>query len=40
MPNDEHPPHNVAYGEELIAAVYNAVRGGPAWQQTLACDHV
>lgn len=35
IPNDEHPPHNVAYGEQLIAAVYNAVRGGPAWKQTL-----
>lgn len=35
IPNDEHPPHNVAYGEALIAAVYNAVRGGPAWKQTL-----
>jgi phospholipase C len=35
LPNDEHPPHNVAYGEQLIAAVYNAVRGGPAWKQTL-----
>lgn len=41
MPNDEHPPHNVAYGEHLIATVYNAVRNGPGWQQTLlviACD--
>jgi phospholipase C len=35
IPSDEHPPHNVAYGEELIATVYNAVRGGPAWKQTL-----
>lgn len=35
MPNDEHPPHNIAYGEELIAAVYNAVRAGPAWSDTL-----
>jgi phospholipase C len=35
IPNDEHPPHNVAYGEALIAAVYNAVRGGPGWKQTL-----
>jgi phospholipase C len=35
IPNDEHPPHNIAYGEQLIAAVYNAVRGGPAWEQTL-----
>lgn len=35
MPNDEHPPHNVAYGEQLIAAVYNAVRSSPYWKQTL-----
>ncbi len=35
IPNDEHPPHNVAYGEALIAAVYNAVRGGPGWKDTL-----
>jgi phospholipase C len=35
LPNDEHPPHNVAYGEELIASVYNAVRAGPGWKQTL-----
>jgi phospholipase C len=33
--NDEHPPHNVAYGEGLIAAVYNAVRSGPGWKDTL-----
>jgi phospholipase C len=35
MPNDEHPPHNVAYGEQLIASVYNAVRSGPGWPNTL-----
>lgn len=35
LPNDEHPPHNVAYGEELIATVYNAVRAGPGWPNTL-----
>jgi phospholipase C len=35
LPNDEHPPHNVAYGEALIATVYNAVRAGPGWGQTL-----
>ncbi|HYZ23361.1 MAG TPA: alkaline phosphatase family protein, partial [Rhodopila sp.] len=35
IPNDEHPPHNVAYGERLIADVYNAVRGSPRWKQTL-----
>src|SRR3984957_4652411 len=26
IPNDLHPPHNIVYGEQLIAAVYNAVR--------------
>ena len=35
IPNDEHPPHNVAYGEQLIASVYNAVRSSPNWQKTL-----
>jgi phospholipase C len=35
MPNDEHPPHNVADGEELIATVYNALRAGPGWRNTL-----
>jgi phospholipase C len=35
MPNDEHPPHNVADGEELIATVYNALRAGPGWRSTL-----
>jgi phospholipase C len=35
IPNDEHPPHNVVYGEQLIAAVYNAVRSSPCWKRTL-----
>lgn len=35
VPNDEHPPHNVAYGEQLIASVYNAVRAAPTWKKTL-----
>ena len=35
MPNDQHPPHDVAFGEALIATVYNAVRGGPGWKHTL-----
>ena len=35
MPNDQHPPHDVAYGERLIATVYNALRAGPKWRQTL-----
>jgi phospholipase C len=41
MPNDMHPPHNVAYGDALVASVYNAVRGGPGWKKTLliiTCD--
>jgi phospholipase C len=35
IPNDEHPPHNVLFGEQLIAAVYNAVRASPLWEKTL-----
>ena len=35
IPNDEHPPHNLVYGEQLIASVYNAVRSSPCWKQTL-----
>jgi len=41
VPNDQHPPHNVLYGEQLIAAVYNAVRSSPCWKKTLlivTCD--
>jgi len=33
--NDQHPPHNVALGEHLIADVYEAVRNSPQWEQTL-----
>jgi phospholipase C len=35
IPNDEHPPHNVVYGEQLIAGVYNALRAAPTWKKTL-----
>ncbi len=35
LPNDQHPPHNVVLGEQLIARVYNALRAGPAWHRTL-----
>lgn len=35
IPNDQHPPHNVLYGEQLIAQVYNAVRSSPCWNETL-----
>ncbi|HZT89592.1 MAG TPA: alkaline phosphatase family protein [Stellaceae bacterium] len=34
-PNDQHPPHNLLYGEQLIAKVYNAVRNAPTWPRTL-----
>jgi phospholipase C len=33
--NDEHPPHDVSYGEQLVASVYNAVRASPCWKRTL-----
>src|SRR5579871_822393 len=32
--NDQHPPHDVRFGEELIATVYNAVRSSPQWNET------
>jgi Phosphoesterase family len=35
MPNDQHPPHNVPYGERLIARCYDALRNGAGWEQTL-----
>ncbi len=35
VPNDQHPPHDVIYGEQLIAQVYNAVRRAPTWKKTL-----
>ncbi len=34
-PNDMHPPHNVAYGDALVASVYNAVRSSPNWSSTM-----
>ncbi len=34
-PNDEHPPHDIRYGEALMGAVYNAVRSSPCWKKTL-----
>ena len=35
LPNDMHPPHIVTLGEQLIADVYNVLRAGPAWTETL-----
>jgi phospholipase C len=34
-PNDQHPPHNVQYGDRLVADVYNALRSSPCWKNTL-----
>jgi phospholipase C len=35
LPNDQHPPHVVTLGEQLIADVYNHVRASPLWTKTL-----
>jgi phospholipase C len=34
LPNDQQP-HVVTMGEQLIADIYNCLRAGPAWPQTL-----
>jgi phospholipase C len=33
--NSQHPNYDVALGEQYIQAVYEALRGGPGWDQTL-----
>jgi len=33
--NSQHAPHDVRYGDKLIADVYQAVRNGPGWDKTL-----
>jgi phospholipase C len=33
--NDQHPPHDVALGDQLIADVYEAIRNSPMWDSTL-----
>ncbi len=35
LPNDQHPPHDVTFGEQLIADVYNHVRTSPCWEKSL-----
>ncbi|HVH82510.1 MAG TPA: alkaline phosphatase family protein, partial [Stellaceae bacterium] len=35
MPNDQHPPHDVVFAEQLIAKIYNALRASPNWPNTL-----
>jgi len=33
--NSQHPNYNVALGEQFIHDVYEALRGGPGWEQTI-----
>ncbi len=33
--NDQHPPHDVSLGEQLIADVYESLRNSPSWPNTL-----
>ena len=33
--NDEHPPHDIRLGEELIAKVYESLRASQVWKSTL-----
>ncbi len=33
--NDQHPPHDVALGDILIAEVYDAIRNSSLWETTL-----
>jgi phospholipase C len=33
--NSQHPNYDVAHGEQLIHDVYETLRGGPGWPQTL-----
>ena len=35
LPNDQHPPHDVTLGEQLIADVYNTLRASDYWEKTL-----
>lgn len=34
-PNDEHPPHDVRLGDRFIGDVFNALRNGRKWNETL-----
>jgi len=35
MPSDQHPPHDVEYGEYLMADIYEALRRSSLWNSTL-----
>ncbi len=33
--SDDHPPTDIAPGQDLVARIYNALRKGPQWERTL-----
>ena len=36
LPNDQHPPHIVTFGDELVASIYKALRSNvEAWKKTM-----
>jgi len=35
LPTDQHPPHDVRLGDQLVADVYNTLRNSPHWSKTL-----
>ena len=34
-PNDQHPPRDIRWGEDLMQQVYQAISTGPFWEDTL-----
>jgi phospholipase C len=34
-PNDDHPPHDMRHGQNLVSSVYNALLQSPNWNKTL-----
>jgi|SRR5882724_1227147 len=34
-PNDDHPPHDISNGQNLVKKVYNALINSPNWSKTL-----
>lgn len=34
-PNDDHPPHDMRHGQNLVSKVYNALLNSPQWSKTL-----
>ena len=33
--NDQHPDHDMSAGEQYYKDIYEALRAGPAWEETL-----